>query len=182
MNKKTIARFWRISFTTFLMSGLLAFSGYSQFITTWKTDNVDRWSNSNSTQIEIPGVGDYTVAWEQVGNSAVSGTTNARGTVGINFPSAGTYKISITGNFRGMSFTTFSDRNKLLTVEQWGNFSWNSMESAFDGCSNMTYNATDMPNLSQITSLNAMFRGCKKFNGNISNWNVSNVRNMLKTW
>ena len=52
------------------------------------------------------------------------------------------------------------------------------MNMAFYGCENMEYNATDIPNLSQVESMYNMFSTCYLFNGNIDNWDVSNVTDM----
>ncbi|WP_035097394.1 BspA family leucine-rich repeat surface protein, partial [Aquimarina megaterium] len=60
--------------------------------------------------------------------------------------------------------------SKLQTIEQWGDNIWESFESAFFSCKNMTYNATDIPNLSKVTDLRFMFFGCTKFDGDINNW------------
>ena len=170
-----MTRRWQISFATFLMSWMLAFSGYCQFVTTWKTDNT---GSSNNNQITIPGNGTYTVAWEEVGNVGNNGAVNATNTVTITFPNAGTYKISITGPLRQIKFNNSGDRLKLLTIEKWGTTAWASMEQAFAGCENLTYNATDAPNLNLATSLFGAFQRCSKFNGNISNWNTSKINNM----
>ena len=153
----------------------LSLTGYSQFITTWKTDNP---GTSNNNQITIPGVGTYTVAWEEVGNAANNGTVNATNLITITFPSIGTYKISITGNLTQIRFGNARDRLKLLTIEKWGNAAWTSMEKAFSGCENLTYNATDAPDLSLVTSMASMFQSCTNFNGNIGNWNTSKVTDM----
>jgi surface protein len=42
----------------------------------------------------------------------------------------------------------------------------------------MVYNATDAPNLSNVTNMGWMFSGCSSFNGAIGNWNTGNVTNM----
>ncbi len=52
------------------------------------------------------------------------------------------------------------------------------MEMAFFDCANLTYNATDAPNLSNVTSLGSAFAGCDVFNGDLYNWDVSNVTTM----
>ena len=52
------------------------------------------------------------------------------------------------------------------------------MESAFNGASNMIYNATDTPNLSDITSTSRMFSNARSFDGDLSGWDVSAVTNM----
>ncbi|MCF8244246.1 MAG: BspA family leucine-rich repeat surface protein, partial [Saprospiraceae bacterium] len=56
------------------------------------------------------------------------------------------------------------------------------MENAFYGCSNLTYSATDAPNLSGVTSMTQMFYNATSFNGNLSAWNVSNVTSMNSTF
>ncbi|HAS40725.1 MAG TPA: hypothetical protein DCS93_09615 [Microscillaceae bacterium] len=170
MIKKPNVKCWQISFATFLMSWMLTFSGYSQFITTWKARN---------GQITIPGKGNYTVTWEHVNNPADNGTVNATDGVTINMLAfSATYKVSITGGLTQVQFTSGTNADKLLSIEQWGNIAWTSMEEAFHGCRNMTYNATDTPDLSRVTSLRAMFRNCQNFNGDIRNWNTSNITDM----
>ena len=52
------------------------------------------------------------------------------------------------------------------------------MERAFEGAVNMTYAATDTPDLSQVTSTRRMFRNALQFNGAIGDWDVSNVTDM----
>ncbi|MEZ5049995.1 MAG: hypothetical protein R2766_10135 [Saprospiraceae bacterium] len=40
------------------------------------------------------------------------------------------------------------ERYKLISNDQWENIEWKSMEFSFRGCTNMTYMATDIPDLS----------------------------------
>ena len=42
----------------------------------------------------------------------------------------------------------------------------------------MVYNATDTPDLSNVTNMSGMFAAAASFNGAIGNWDVSNVENM----
>ncbi|WP_299604112.1 BspA family leucine-rich repeat surface protein [uncultured Aquimarina sp.] len=91
----------------------------------------------------------------------------------------GIYTVSIIGTFPSIRHAEFnSDSIKLLSIDQWGTQVWESMQSAFAGCENMEYNATDIPDLSNVTSMSSMFIVCRNFNGNINNWDVSNVTNM----
>ena len=47
---------------------------------------------------------------------------------------------------------------------------WTNMSGAFWGATNMTYNATDAPDLSGVASMSGMFRSASSFNGNLSGW------------
>ncbi len=101
------------------------------------------------------------------------------GNITHSYTTPGTYTVSITGDFPRIFFNqntvNTSDAKKILTVEQWGDNSWTSMESAFRGCSNLTIPATDSPNLSTVTDLSSMFFGASSFNQPIDHWDVSNV-------
>nr|WP_288936239.1 BspA family leucine-rich repeat surface protein [uncultured Allomuricauda sp.] len=149
------------------------------FVTTWKTDNP---GISADNQITIPTHLDetysYTVDWGD-GNS----DTNVTGDITHTYATAGTYQVSISGDFPRIYFNDFDgtekDSDKLLSVDQWGTGRWSSMDNAFTNCSNMDVLATDIPDLSQVTSLGAMFRFCQSLEGNdsFSNWDVGNVTN-----
>ncbi|HSI78696.1 MAG TPA: BspA family leucine-rich repeat surface protein, partial [Lunatimonas sp.] len=154
-------------------------SAQQPFISTWQSDNA---GTSASNQITIPGLGsNYDIHWEEVGNPANQGTATGNNLTTITFPSAGTYRVSISpgaGTFHRIFFSNGGDRLKLLSIDQWGSIAWSNMDSAFYGCANLVYNATDIPDLSQVTIMRYMFAGCRKFNGPIGNWNVGNVTNM----
>jgi len=149
------------------------------FITTWKTDNP---GTSSSVQITIPTTGGgylYNVAWVEVGVPANNGSlAGITGSTTVTFPTAGIYRVEISGSFPRIFFSGGGDRNKILSVEQWGNIAWTSMNSAFRGCQNLVINATDVPNLSGVTDLTSMFRGATSLNQNIDNWNVGSITNM----
>ena len=151
----------------------------NEFITTWKTDNP---GTSNDNQITLPilaggGSYNYDVDWGD-GNSDLGVTSDAAFT--HTYDSPGTYTVTITGTFPRFYFNNGEDREKLLTVEQWGNIAWNAL--SFFGCTNLTVNATDSPNLSATTSLGNMFRNCTSFNSNINHWNTSNIQFMQYTF
>jgi len=150
------------------------------FITVWQTDNP---GSSEDNQITIPGTGtDYLIEWEEVGNEANNnGSETGTDSHTITFPSAGTYRVKISGDFTRINLygiNNESDNEKILDIEQWGNIAWSSFSTAFYGCSNLNQSATDVPDLSNVTIMYSMFKRASSFNSDIRNWNVSNVTNM----
>ncbi|HAI18106.1 MAG TPA: hypothetical protein DCM10_08855, partial [Xanthomarina gelatinilytica] len=93
------------------------------------------------------------------------------------YSQTGIYNISISGIFPELNLNEYTKEN-VLSVEQWGDIVWNSTASMFGNCSNLVINASDAPDLSQVTDTSFMFDGCVNFNQNINNWDVSNVTNM----
>ena len=140
------------------------------FITTWET-------TSANESITIPTTGggyNYTVNWGD-------GTTESRftGDASHTYATAGTYTVEIAGSaFPRIYFNSNEDRNKIQSIEQWGDIEWLSMESAFQNCNNLISNAGDAPNLSNVTDMRFMFADASSFNSNISSWDVSNVTDM----
>jgi len=118
----------------------------------------------------------YTVNW---GDGQV--TTGHTGNATHNYADAGTYTVSITGEFPAIRFGKSSSSNarKLRTIEQWGAQEWQTMRYAFWGCNYLTTESdTDAPLLAPNSSLSGMFSGCYKFNSNLSDWDVSEVIDM----
>ena len=148
----------------------------AQFITTWITTD---------GQITIPtfptSTYNYTVTWTNltnagVGNGTISGRTGDHLITGLQ--NGSTYSISITGLFPRIFIGDFFNALKLRTIAQWGTNTWTSMAFAFNTCSNLTYTATDNPDLSGVTDMSNMFRLCSIFNGTINGWNTTNITNM----
>ena len=144
------------------------------FTSVWNTINTSSGSSANN-QVSIPTnpaftTYNYTVAWGD-GNTDI----NVNGDITHTYAAAGTYTIEITGNFPSVYFNETGDRNKIIEILSWGNIQWETMENAFYGCENVNFDAIDAPNLSQVTSLKNMFRGCDAFNGIVNNWDVSTI-------
>ena len=117
---------------------------------------------------------DFSVDWgdNQYNNNVTNDITHT-------YLNAGIYTIAIIGNYPAHYYADANrDNFKLLSIDQWGTQEWKSMRNAFYYCQNMVYNATDIPNLSQVTSMQNTFHRAFKFNGNINNWDVSNVTDM----
>ena len=142
------------------------------FITTWKTTTA-------LETITIPVNDEYTynysVDWGD-GEKSENVTGNATHT----YTDADTYIISITGDFPAIYFNGEGDKDKIQTIQQWGTIKWKFMESAFERCSNLTYTATDSPDLTEVTSLYRMFFYTNSFNGDLNNWDVSSITNLSR--
>jgi len=151
----------------------------ANFITTWDTTNP---GTSADNQITIPGSGggyNYEIYWENMASSTINGTTTVTSnTYTLTFPEAGKYRVEISGAFPRINFNNTGDKEKILTVEQWGNIVWTSMDSAFFGTTNLRVPATDAPNLSGVTSMRRMFRDAPAFNEPINHWDVSQIISM----
>ncbi len=142
------------------------------FITTWKTSA----ANETITIPTYPGESyNYNVDWGD-GNS----NSGYYGNASHIYATAGTYTVSISGDFPRIYFNNSGDRLKIQSIEQWGNIQWSSMNSAFMGAENLVSHATDMPDLSMVSDMYGMFAFARKFNGDaqFGNWNVGNVTDM----
>lgn len=172
MSKKINILFFLVVFFSFANT----YGGTIPFITTWKVDNeIDESGNRGNNQITIPVAGEgynYTVNW---GDST---QTSHIGAATHKYDEAGVYTVSITGDFPRIFFNnniSSSSINRILSIDQWGDNVWKSMEGAFSGCINLKGNFTDIPNLTQVTSTSNMFFSAYSFNHDIGNWDVSNV-------
>lgn len=149
------------------------------FITTWKTTEPNE-------EIAIPTAPytdyDFTIDWGNGEEEEISGSDpNPFHT----YAEPGVYEIRITGEFPRIFLDVWFDGNgdpdnteRLQSIEQWGDIEWESMEAAFAGAVNMTYNAEDTPDLSQVSSTSDMFTNAHHFDGDISDWDVSHVTDM----
>ncbi len=171
----------KIALTSLSLLFIVLTNAQTEFITTWKTDNP---GVSGDDQISIPtfsgGTYDYTIDW----GDGLS-DSNVTGNITHTYAAAGTYQVSISGTFPRIYFNNYAigpipdqgDENKIVSIDQWGELEWSSMDGAFVGCSNLDMLATDLPDLSNVNSAIGMFRFCKNLKGNNSmeDWNVSSI-------
>tara|TARA_Y100000748_G_C15487530_1_gene485317 strand:- start:434 stop:2257 length:1824 start_codon:yes stop_codon:yes gene_type:complete len=112
----------------------------------------------------------YTIDWGD-GNIDVDSTISITHT----YASAGTYDIKVSGKSYVKPANHSPNRAKIKNLKNWGtaDFEVTYMSSAFIGCSNMEYSATDYPNLSPsfASNISSMFQQCSSITSlNLSNW------------
>jgi hypothetical protein len=139
------------------------------FITTWEV-------TANDLSITIPTNGAGFNYGIDFGDGYV--TDNIHGNVSHTYEEPGIYTVKIAGDFPRIFFSISTHKDKILSVDQWGDIEWHSKRHAFLGCSNLEINATDAPNLTQVTDMSYAFSNTGAFNQSINHWDVSNVINM----
>ncbi len=151
------------------------------FITRWDLSKTGVAGNNSISFYTDFTTGGGTYTWEtEPAASSGSGTL-----------ASGNNLISITGlpanaiirlkimplNLQKFYLNSLGNAQRLIDVEAWGTAQWTSMETAFRSCVNLNISATDVPNLSNVQSMNGMFLFCSSLNSpaNINQWNTTNV-------
>lgn len=120
----------------------------------------------------------YTIDW---GDGTIENISTSERPYHI-YEDKGIYQVAILGLFPAirMAGSPLSSKYALIDVLQWGTGQWLSMELAFTECINLSgFSATDIPNLSNVNSMNNMFAYAIKFNDDISHWDFSKVTKMV---
>ena len=174
----------KLKFTLFIFVQLLSLMAFAQqpFITTWA-------SVFSSTSISFGTVttGPVVYSWVSLAPASPasgSGTFQGPNVTISGLPVDARIRLTIQPqNFKrfyanGFAFT-------ITEVNQWGTTEWISMENAFNiqnifSNTLQLVNATDIPNLSNVTNMANMFAGNLWLNSpfNINSWNISNVTNL----
>ena len=168
----------------------------SPFLSTWKI-------SADGETITLPLVSGYnynfTVNWGDGNLSEITAYDDADKT--HTYATAADYNLVIDGLLEAWSFNNTGDKDKILSVEDFGDLGYKNLSGAFHGCSNLatfeggiTSEVTDMgavfyvatnatPNLSdwnvsKVTNMTNMFNSASSANPNVSGWNVSKVTNM----
>ena len=148
------------------------------FITTWVPTDNDIVVPHNPAYI-----GSYSYDFILTNISGTGGNASSSGVSGgvtiTGLTPGDTYQLEITGDFPAIYFNgNTTPASELMTIEQWGDISWQSMNNAFNRCQNLTITATDAPDLSTVTDMTSMFQSCNSLTGDFTGWDVSNVQNM----
>ena len=150
------------------------------FITTW---NISQ--NQIVLKATTSGVASYT--WQTLPPSApASGSGTFTSSIPGPFvvisglPNGGIELSIAPQNFNRILTRTSFFGSQLSNINQWGGVAWSSMEDAFRSC-NCIVNATDIPDLSNVTSTAGMFENAQVVGPfNMNSWDVSNVTDMSR--
>ncbi len=144
------------------------------FVTTWKTTSPNQ---TIRIPVNVHSGGTLTIDW---GDNGTTTTVNSNGVQSHTYATAGSYHVTMAGDLSRINLGGSGSTPTLLhSINQWGDIQWSTMTYAFSGASKMTYNATDAPDLSQVTDMSRMFKNTYAFNGDLSTWNTSSVTNMV---
>ncbi|WP_428743234.1 BspA family leucine-rich repeat surface protein [Tenacibaculum sp.] len=175
--------FYILLFVTSFCQGQMIIDAYKyqtvdthSFISEWHTTTA---SELVTIRLSTSYTYDITVDWGDE-----SGTTNFNATgdatsLNHTYATAGTYIITITPNstngWKGIAFSNTGDRLKIYDILQWGDSAIQVLN--FYGCNNLTGGtATDVPNLTALTSMANSFRNCYVLNiTNFGSWEPYNV-------
>jgi|GEM_PF-2066497 surface protein len=147
---------------------------FRPYITTWQTDEANTDINLSSGDFD----GNYEFTWKDAyGLPVQSGSVSSEKEefFQTTLVEPGTYTLEIKGYY---PYFHTPDIEYLKDVNQWGDIPWKSL--TFGGWDGDGFSATDLPNLSNVTSMYQMFVRAKNFNSDISQWDTSNVTNMSR--
>jgi surface protein len=143
------------------------------FSTTWNT------GDSSIIQINL-GSCPSAVYWESFNggenSDGVNFTCDGSFDTVVTFDFAGEHRVDFSGNFTEIDLGDQNNRDKFRSVEQWGDSAWDNFFQSFSNVTELSINATDAPDLTNVFLLYGTFDGATNFNSDISHWDVSNVR------
>jgi hypothetical protein len=155
---------------------LIDTTGY--FITQWKTDNPGSTAN-NQINFKVEAASNFTINW---GDGNVE-TFVGSGDLVHTYSSSGTYNVTVTGQLV-FSMRSNSDSRKLVDILQYGNVTFNNNIRTLYNTSLTSVSATDIPDLSNITTMRAFFMESSSLTSitNFNQWDVSTVTDCINTF
>ena len=137
-------------------------------------------SSPQTFTIPCQNVGTFnaTIDWGDGGPTS-SITAYNDGDLAHSYTTAGQYTITITGTFSNIYFNNGGDKLLVDEVVDLGNVGWQTLSSAFWGCSNMTAFDVGTADTSGVTSTFAMFLSCTGLTSlDLSGFNTAGVTSM----
>lgn len=145
------------------------------FVTNWKTDAANGYTDNNNIRIPLRIFADRVVInwgdgeWED---------SNYEQYVEHEYKEPGVYSVSVAGENITFAFREDSgDNSKLMAITNWGDLKLGNYSHAFYNAVNMVITADDIPDLSNCTTMENIFTNCKSLTDipRISEWDVSKV-------
>lgn len=132
------------------------------FITTWNVTSSTITLPFYKHQIYCPQSPDCIVDWGDGGQTTI--VNDISQAITHTYSTQGTYTITISGKVPGWSFSSNLsmivgiDRNKIKTVQQWGDVGMVYLEDGFGNCQNLISIAPNIPKT--VLSFKNCFKGC----------------------
>ena len=102
----------------------------------------------------------------------------------------GKHQIRIRGKIPAIRLCDMNDHDNkyqsvdnskaVVSVDDWGDVTWKSMDSFASECKNLTTLPSKAPQLKDVKRVSGMFANAESFNQSINHWNMSNVRDMFE--
>ena len=92
----------------------------------------------------------------------------------------GNHQIWLRGDILGLRLCPVvgSNSTSVISIDDWGDFEWKSMEGFASDCLNLKRIPETAPNLNHVQNMSGMFARAKSFNQPLNHWNVSGVKTM----
>lgn len=144
------------------------------FVTTWDTS----LGAGTTVTLALAGEVDAVISW---GDGTVTHVTMPGPHV-HDYGVDGIYTVSVTGSVTAYNSLynggAWSEREKLMSVDSWGQVGFTSFYFAFLGATNLLFVPELSDGIEYVTNMSVMFGDALSFNGDLSSWDTSHVTNM----
>ena len=149
-----------------------------RFIITVDTTKAGSANDTFIWRTAVAGTYDYYVDWGDGGAEehivAVGNQTHV-------YASSGTYQIRMRGTMHGFIYDSLGDCDKIISLDNWGDIQFITINEGFKGCRYLVNNAKDAPDLSLCTDCGGLFRNCDSLT-NVFNPTFDTSKSYTLSW